>query len=218
MSQKDDSLKAAHDALKRAKRVSGAAEEGTQSRDEAKAKCKAKAASSRKVNTLASAAGGLGGLTGKVLGVLDVFWNQWLRPVTRFFRPITDRIWRFYNWSYQKFAHIDAPDRMTEDGTPERFFSGKRGAAVTLALIAISIITPLFLVKHTLPAIGRTVYDGAMLTTMKEDALFLSRTELINSDRGIYQVIGCRDIKGCNGGDNTTYYRLRDNIILEIKY
>jgi len=218
MSQKDDPLKAAHDALKRAKRVSSAAEEGTQSPDEAKAKGKAKAAPSREIKTLASVAGGLGGITGKVLGVLDVLWNQWLRPVTRFFKPITDRIWRFYSWSYRKFAHIDAPDRITEDGTPERIFSGKRGAAVTLALIAISIITPLFLIKHALPAMGRTAYDGAMLTTMKEDTLFLSRAELINPDRGVYQVTGCRDIKGCTGGDNTTYYRLRDNIILDIKY
>lgn len=148
---------------------------------------------------------------GKLLRTLDVIWNDWARPVTRFLKPITGRIWRFYHWSYQKFAHVKC-----EDDT--RTFSSKRAAVVTLALAIITILTPVILVKHVVPGIARTTYDAVMLTTLKEDRLYLSRAELINPDRNMYQVTGCRDLSNCKGGVNTTYYRLRDNIILDIQY
>jgi hypothetical protein len=69
-----------------------------------------------------------------------------------------------------------------------------------------------------IPTISRTIYDAGMLASMKEDRLFLGRPEMINPERDLFQVMGCRDIKGCDGGDNTIYFRLRDNIIMDVKY
>ena len=147
----------------------------------------------------------------KVTAVFDVFWNGWAKPVTRFLNPITTRIWRFYRWSYEKFAHVK-----TKDGN--RIFSRNRAAIVTAVLAVLTLMTPIVMVRQIIPTVSRTIYDAGMLATMKEDRLFLGRAELINPDREIFQVMGCRDIKGCDGGDNTTYYRLRDNVILDIKY
>jgi|GEM_PF-2607252 len=152
----------------------------------------------------------------KVLGVADLIWNQWARPVTRFLTPVTRRIWGFYRWSYARFAHVNEEGVKGQDS--ERAFSSNRAAIVTIFLIAITFATPFLLVRHIIPTASRTIYDAGMLATMKEDTLFLGRAELIDPDRNLFQVTGCRDITGCEGGDNTTYYRLRDNVILDIKY
>ncbi len=147
----------------------------------------------------------------KFIGVFDQLWNGWARPVTRFLTPVTRRVWRFYGWSFDKFSHGKASDGA-------RVFSRQRAAIVTLGLLVLTIAVPYLLFRNVIPAASRAIYDASMLATMKEDHLFLGRAELINPDRQLYQVMGCRDIKGCEGGDNTTYYRLRDNIILDIKY
>ena len=105
---------------------------------------------------------------------------------------------------------------MNADG--ERAFSRNRAAFVTIVLAILTVTTPVIFVRSVIPAVSRTIYDAGMLATMKDDHLFLGRAELIDSERQLYQVMGCRDIKGCDGGDNTTYYRLRDNVILDVKY
>ena len=141
---------------------------------------------------------------------VDTVWNGWFRPVTRFFSPVTRRIIAFYRWGFRNFAYTGAKDA--------RALSKKRAGLTVLALAALTIAAPFVLVQHIIPALSRTIYDAGMLVTMKEDRLFLGRAELINPDRQLYQVMGCRDISGCDGGDNTTYYRLRDNVILDVKY
>jgi hypothetical protein len=192
---RDPSLKAALDALKKSARASVAAPEPA-----------AKSAHGHKPDAKSR-----GGLVEKIVSVLDVFWNDWARPVTRFLSPLTRRLWRFYGWAYETFARPKG-----DDGA--RVFSRRRTAVVTLALAVLTLAVPFILARNVIPATARAIYDASMLATMKEDHLFLGRAELINPDRQLYQVMGCRDIKGCDGGDNTTYYRLRDNIILDIKY
>lgn len=201
----DKSLKAALDALKKARHSSGGerAEKADPERNERN--------ESKPGKPPLLAGIGAGRTLSRILAVLDTLWNDWARPATQFLTPVTSRIWRFYGWSYNKFAYARG-----EDGA--RAFSRNRAAVVTLALAAITIATPFILVRNIIPATARTIYDAGMLATMKEDRLFLGRAELINPDRQLYQVMGCRDISGCDGGDNTTYYRLRDNIILDIKY
>lgn len=147
----------------------------------------------------------------KILGVFDVFWNGWLRPLARFLRPLTGRVWRFYQWSFRKFAYVAG------DGSA-RVFSRKRAAIVTATLAVITIATPYVVIGHVIPTVSRAIYDAGMLVTMKEDKLFLGRAELINPEQDLFQVMGCRDISGCDGGDNTTYYRLRPNVILNVKF
>ncbi|GJL94281.1 MAG: hypothetical protein DHS20C05_06860 [Hyphococcus sp.] len=198
----DKSLKAALDALKKA-RHSG--DDAKTSSDNKYTHAKKNAARS----PLSNLAGG--SLLLKVYAVFDTIWSDWARPVTRFLNPITKHIWRFYGWSYNTFAHV-------KDENKERVFSRNRAAFVTIFLAALTITAPIILVRTVIPTLSQTVYDAGMLATMKEDRLFLSRADLINPDRQLYQVMGCRDISGCDGGDNTTYYRLRDNVILDIKY
>jgi len=201
MSKDDDnSLNAALDALRKTERLEKSAAEKP---EKPKPSAKKREKSGKPLFQL--------GLLAKALAVLDTLWNDWARPVTRLFDPVTKRIWRFYKWSYAKFAYAKG-----EDGA--RVYSRRRAALVTLALAAITLTAPFILVRNVIPAISQTLYDAGMLATMREDHLFLGRAELINPDRQLYQVMGCRDITGCDGGDNTTYYRLRDNIILDIKY
>lgn len=198
----DRSLKAALDALEKARHSNGGDEETSGKKQTRKERPTGP-------SFLAGVAGGR--LILKVIAVLDTIWNDWARPVTRFLSPITKRIWRFYGWSYNKFAYVKGKD-------DARAFSRNRAAMVTLALAALTVATPFILVNSVIPTVSRTIYDAGMLATMKEDRLFLGRAELINPDRQLYQVMGCRDISGCDGGDNTTYFRLRDNVILDVKY
>ena len=137
-------------------------------------------------------------------------WNGWLKPVTRFLSPITRRLVGFYRWSFSTFAY-KGPKKA-------RVLSHNRAGVTVLALAALTIAAPFVLVQQIIPTISRTVYDAGMLATMKEDHLFLGRPDLINPDRELFQVMGCRDIASCDGGDNTIYYRLRENIIMDVKY
>ncbi len=85
-------------------------------------------------------------------------------------------------------------------------------------LATVTVAAPVLLVRHVVPALARTVYDAGMLATLREDRLYLGRAELIRPDRQVFQVMGCRDITGCDGGKSTTYFRLRDNVILDIQH
>lgn len=198
----DKSLKAAMEALKKASRAAaqsddrGAQDKGARSRGDSADQWRQP---------------GFMGLFSKIAGVVDVFWNGWARPVTRFLSPVTRRIGRFYAWSFDRFAHVKEPDGA-------RRFSRNRAAIIVVILAAITLAAPFILIRSVIPATSRAIYDAGMLATMREDHLYLGRAELIDPARQLYQVMGCRDISGCEGGDNTTYYRLRDNIILDIKY
>ncbi len=193
----DDSLKAARDALKKTQRM---ATEETTAPKEQKPSGASKIASATKLLTYWR----------KIENAFDIVWNGWLKPVTHFVSPISRRIVSFYRWSFASFAY-KGPETA-------RIFSRSRAGYTVLALAAFTIAAPFVLIQQIIPTMSRTIYDAGMLFTMKEDKLFLGRAELINADRQLYQVMGCRDISGCDGGDNTTYYRLRDNIILDIKY
>ncbi|MCK5749156.1 MAG: hypothetical protein KAH44_23275 [Oricola sp.] len=193
----DKSLDAAREALKKARRL--------ETEDETPAPGKAKKS--------ARAAGGpmrLFAFWEKVETAADVVWNGWLKPVTQFLRPVTKRIVGFYRWSFRTFAYTGRRN--------ERVFSRNRAGFTILALAIFTVIAPFVLVQQIIPAAARAVYDAGMLVTMKEDRLYLGRPDLINPDRELFQVMGCRDIRGCDGGDNTIYYRLRDNIIMDVKY
>ncbi len=210
MSEKDDkSLEAALAALKKSRRSTKADISG----DAKTSGSQSSSANDRSNPAWADQAARMLRLPGfgKIVAIADLVWNGWAKPFTRFLSPITRRVWRFYGWSYEKFAHTKAPDET-------RVFSRQRAAMVTVVLAIITVFTPVMLVRDFIPALSRTIYDAGMLATMREDHLFLGRAELINPDREIFQVMGCRDIRGCDGGDNTTYYRLRDNVILDIKY
>ncbi|WP_428410168.1 hypothetical protein [Hyphococcus sp.] len=201
MSGEDKSLKAALDALKKTQRL------------ENDAQASAHEGGSQKKTRQASpgfAFAPVASLWERATRRADAVWNGWLRPVTRFLTPITKRIISFYRWTFRSLAYKGPKNA--------RVFSRKRAGVAVAALAVFTVIAPFLLVQEIIPAISRTIYDAGMLATMKEDKLYLGRAELINPDRQLYQVMGCRDIKGCDGGDNTTYYRLRDNVILDIKY
>ncbi len=202
MSGEDKSLKAALDALKKTERMASA--ETAPPREEKRGSPQAK-----------SPLPGFGfarmiTIWEKLADLADAVWNGWLRPVTRFLTPITRRIIGFYRGAFRSFAYKGPKNA--------RVFSRNRAGFTVAALAAFTMVAPFVLVQQLIPTVSRAIYDASMLATMKEDHLFLGRAELINPDRQLYQVMGCRDIKGCDGGDNTTYYRLRDNIILDIKY
>lgn len=200
MSGEDKSLKEALEAMKKSARME-AAEAPTAEK------------SSRKKTKRAApgfAFAQAGALWAKLTRLADAIWNGWLQPVTRFLTPITKRIIGFYRWAFSSFAYTGPKDA--------RIFSRNRAGVTVAALAAFTVIAPFVLVQQVIPMISRTIYDAGMLATMKEDKLYLGRAELINPDRQLYQVMGCRDIRGCDGGDNTTYYRLRDNVILDVKY
>jgi len=194
----DDPLNAAREALKQGRRT---AERGS------------RAVPGKFLSGRIGAAEGSGrlGKLQKIIAVADVLWNEWLRPVARFLNPVAARVLRFYRWSYQRYAHLERADGVKE-------FSRNRAAFVTVGLAAITLAAPYFIFGAVLPAIWRTTYDAAMLATIREERLFLGRAELVDPDAEIYQVLGCQDISGCDGGENTTYYRLRDNIILDIQH
>lgn len=193
----DKALKAARDALKRTQRTKA---------------MKTPAPAQHKLSASGEIVSAIKPLAAwnKIETAFDVIWNGWLKPITRFLSPITKRIVRFYRWSFASFAY--------KGPKTARVFSRSRASFTILALAALTIAAPFILVWQIIPVTSRTIYDAGMLITMKEDNLFLGRAEVINADRQLYQVMGCRDISGCDGGDNTTYYRLRDNIILDIKY
>ena len=151
------------------------------------------------------------GFLGKLGSVLNVIWNEWLGPLARFLNPYFQRLWHLYLRIFDKFAHINQPDG-------ERKFSQRRAAGVALALLAFSIFMPIFIVRTVIPETLTAIYDASMLLSLEEDHLYLSRADLIDADRELYQVMGCRDIAGCDGGVNTIYYRLRPNFILNVKY
>lgn len=146
----------------------------------------------------------------KFANACDMVWNGWLKPVTRFLSPVTKRFVGFYRWSFRTFAY--------KGPKQERVLSHNRAGFTILALAAFTLAAPFILFQQIIPTISRTIYDAGMLATMKEDRLFLGRPDLINPERELFQVMGCRDISGCDGGDNTIYYRLRDNIIMDVKY
>ncbi|WP_425409659.1 hypothetical protein [Hyphococcus sp.] len=194
-SGRDQSLKAARDALKKAQQTKAGGEKSARQND---------------ITSKKSDFPG-GRLLAKALGFFDTLWNVWARPFTRLFNPITDRVWQFYRWSYSSFAYA-------RDETGAVALSRNRAIIVTFLLAFITITAPVIIIRNGIPLLSRTVYDAGMLVTMKEDRLFLGRAELIDTEGRLYQVMGCRDISGCDGGDNTTYYRLRDNVILDVKY
>ncbi len=142
---------------------------------------------------------------------LKAFWNGWLKPVALLLNPILRRIGGLYKSIYMRLAY-----KPVEEGG--RVFQPKRAGAAVLLLTAMTFIVPVVFVRYIIPGAVNTIYDAVMLTTLKEDKLYLSRIDIVDADRDIFQVMGCRDIAGCDGGDNTTYYRLRPNIILGIKY
>ena len=146
----------------------------------------------------------------KASSAANAFWSGWAQPVAGFLAPVTRRIGKFYAWAFAAFAHTGPMDA--------RRFSGNRAVFVTIALIALTLAAPYVLIVHGVPFVSRTLYDAGMLASMKEDALYLGRAELIDERRDLFQVMGCRDISGCDGGDNTTYYRLRPNVILNVQY
>jgi hypothetical protein len=194
MTGEDKSLDAALKALKKAQRTAAEAPQ-----TDAKQK---KASASHGAAPFA--------LWAKIVAACDMIWNGWLKPVTRFFSPITRRIVGFYRWSFRTFAYAGP--------SGDRTLSRNRAGFTVLALAIITIAAPFVLVQQVIPTISRTIYDAGMLASMKEDRLFLGRPEMINPERDLFQVMGCRDIKGCDGGDNTIYFRLRDNIIMDVKY
>ena len=196
MTGEDDAVRAARDALRKsADREAPADDPGQAGRKPRK--------SAGKVDVFARLTGAAEALTG--------WWNDALRPVSRFFNPVLKPVGGFYRWSWRTFAH-------RKDDSGERVLTQKRAGVTALALAAFTLAAPFVLVQTIIPTIARTIYDAGMLATMKEDQLYLGRAELIDPARGVYQVSGCRDIAGCDGGDNTTYYRLRDNIILDVQY
>lgn len=198
---RDPSLKAALDALKKSSRS-----ENTEAPPRGAEADRKKSGGASPVFAFAY----LAALWEKLMRLADAVWNGWLRPVTRFLTPITKRVVGFYRWTFRSFAYTGPKNA--------RAFSRQRAGVTVAALAAFTIVAPFVLVQHVIPATSRAIYDAGMLATMKEDHLYLGRAELINPDRQLYQVMGCRDISGCDGGDNTTYYRLRDNIILDVKY
>jgi hypothetical protein len=197
MSEKDKSLNDALAALKKAQHT-----EGFEPRNPEK--------NSKKSASHIAGISALISFWSKLTAGADMVWNGWLKPVTRFLSPFTKRIISFYRWSFKTFAYKRSGD--------ERTLSRQKAGFTVLALAFITVAAPYALVRHIIPFVSRTIYDAGMLATMKEDTLYLGRAELINADRSVFQVMGCRDIDGCDGGDNTTYYRLRDNVILDIKY
>ena len=82
----------------------------------------------------------------------------------------------------------------------------------------LTILIPITFVTQIVPLTFRTIYDAAMLTTLQQDRLYLGRADLVSPNDSVFQVMGCRDISGCEGGDNTTYFRLRPNVIMSIRY
>lgn len=144
-------------------------------------------------------------------------WSNFTGPIATIFGPPVRQIIKIYRWSYRCFASKLVVS--ADPSTPEnRRFSPPRVAAVTLALIALTLFIPFWFVTEAIPFTARTSYDAIMLTTVKEDQLYLSRPDPVDLNRDIFQVTGCRDITGCEGGNNTIYYRLRPNIIMSIKY
>ena len=194
----DEPLKAAREAMERARRANAEAAE-TPAPKKAKRESGSFAGPAR-----------LFAFWEKVENAADLVWNGWLKPVTQFLAPITRRIVGFYRWTFRSFAY--------KGPKTDRVFSRNRAGFTVLALAIFTVIAPVILVRQIIPATARAIYDASMLATMKEDHLFLGRADLINPDRELFQVMGCRNIKGCDGGDNTIYYRLRDNIIMDVKY
>lgn len=201
MSDSDKSLDAAREALKQAERAAAAAKAEP-----------AKAADGKdgKSFSLSSAAGSSRRTATKIFQVFDVVWNGWLMPVARFLNPFFKRVWRLYVRIYERFAYAG-------DAEGTRRFSRNRAAIVIAALAVFTVAAPIVFFRTIVPATSRTIYDAVMLTMVKDDRLYLGRAELIRPDDEVYQVMGCRDITGCDGGANTTYFRLRDNIILDVR-
>jgi hypothetical protein len=200
--EEDKSLSAAREALKRGRRRVGS---------DAKGASASGSGTGGKPAWKPTAGTGLFARIARIAAVADVFWNRWLGPVARFLNPFFSRVGRLYRWSYQRFAFVD-------DAGGGRVFSRNRAAMVIAVLGFVTVATPYFFFGTLIPALWRTTYDAVMLATMLEDHLFLGRAELIDPNRELYQVMGCRDITDCNGGDNTIYFRLRDNIILDIQH
>jgi hypothetical protein len=210
----DKSLAAALEALKQAERAASADAGGDERRPRGEDDGRGSAGEA----SLRSAARRAGRLASAAFGALRRPFERWaaespaarrLQPVAGRLQSLTRRVWRFYAWCYDRFAYV-----ATEGGL--RRLSPRRAAAVTAALAVLTLATPIVLLRYVVPAAAHTLYDAVMLVTMKEDRLFLGRAEPIRADEGVYQVHGCRDIAACDGGDNTTVFRLRDNIILDI--
>ncbi|MCI5043587.1 MAG: hypothetical protein MRY72_02725 [Aquisalinus sp.] len=196
----DDSLKAAQAALKAQKRQARQAEEVAEHEQ----------ATTDAADFLNKIWGGFSILEKTGAGLKDV-WNSWFKHVAVLLNPLFRRLARLYSWIYRKVAYVKG-----EAG--EKVHDTRRAGIAILLLVALTVFGPILLVRNIIPGTMNTIYDAVMLTLTKEDQLYLSRMDIIDADRDLYQVMGCRDIKGCDGGDNTTYFRLRPNIILGAKY
>ena len=150
-------------------------------------------------------------LIGPLFTALNQAWENRFGPVARTVAPFTRRIGKIYRACYARFA-------TSTDDDGNKSLTPIRTILVTGFLCLATFALPWFAIVKGIPFLTRTSYDAAMLTTLKEEKLFLSKPDIINADREIYQVTGCRDIRGCDGGDNTIYYRLRPNIIMSAKY
>jgi len=147
----------------------------------------------------------------KIAAVLSVMWNDWAQPVAERLNPVFQRIWDWYKIIFARFGYVDGANG-------GRVFSQRRAAVVVAGLAALTIAAPLFTIRVIIPETFQAIYDGTMLFSLENDTLYLGRPDLVDPDRELYQVMGCRDISQCDGGENTIYYRLRPNLILNVKY
>ena len=210
MNKEDEPLDKAKRALKKAQRTAQSLENPDTGQEHAVAREPGRRTDDKAVDEESDGLSDLP-LVGGMFRSLDTIWQRSGGRVFRILQPLLTASVRFYRWSYRRFGRESGTDGASK-------YAPLRVIAVTIALAILTVLVPYTVVRHGIPLALKTSYDGIMLMTVREDSLFLGRPDIIDAEREIYQVTGCRDIGGCDGGDNTIYYRLRPNLILSLQY
>lgn len=131
-------------------------------------------------------------------------YQEWAKPAWHLIEPAVGGAWRGYRAAFSRIAY-------TRDEDGNRVFSTKRAAAATLA----SVILAGSVIQYGIPLAVQTTYDGAMLLRTQETSIYLNKAQELDEPAGVHQTSGCFSYP-C-GADDTMYFRMRDNIILDAR-
>lgn len=140
----------------------------------------------------------------KVVQTAVYAYEKGILPVAHFLEPAG----RAYVRLFSKAVHKVDPE------TGERKFKPLRAIGMTAATAAVAF----GMVTQAVPFTADLAYDGVfMATTMKHEQMYMNGSHPLDAEGKQFYARGCSQLP-CESDGDSTYYMLRDNTYLDVKY
>ena len=140
----------------------------------------------------------------KALQTAVYAYEKGVLPVARFLQPAG----RAYVNLFSKVVHKTDPETGARTFKPLRAI----GMGAATAAMAFGIVT------QAVPFTADLAYDGVfMATTMKHEQMYMNGSHPLDADGKQFYARGCSQLP-CESDGDSTYYMLRDNTYLDVKY